>query len=79
MEAGELGAGGEERPQFSPRPPSWCPRERSRTWGQLSFVLSFCLSFEISLVRFTSSWDRPGRRAKGSYNKPPDRQVEAGV
>jgi len=31
----------------------------------LSFTLAF-LSFVIPLVRFASSWDRPGRRAKGA-------------
>jgi len=28
-------------------------------------------SFVISLVRIISSWDRPGRRAKGACNVPP--------
>jgi len=58
MEAEYIGARREEQPQFSPRPPSWCPQKRSRVWGLVSFALSFCLSFEISLVRlhFLIGW-----------------------
>jgi len=40
--------------------------KRSRMWGRPSFVLSLVFPV-ISLVRITSSWDRSGRRAKGSF------------
>jgi len=52
-----------------PRPLSWHPQTRTRGRPALSFVSFFCLSrslgffaFVISLVRISSSWDRPGRR-----------------
>jgi len=74
---GELEAGPRSRKLgelhcSSPRPTSWRPRERFRGVYSAflsSFPLSFTLallSFVVSLVRITSSWDRPGRRAKGS-------------
>ena len=64
--AGELGVGGGGRYRCSyPRPPSWHPQTWSRIVGTFSFALSFVSLFAISLVRATSSWDRPGRRAKG--------------
>jgi len=50
-----------------PHPLSWHPQMRCRGQITVSFVLSFgrILSFVISLVRTISSWERPGRRAKG--------------
>jgi len=51
---------------FSPRHPPWRPRKRIRG-GRVSF--SFVLSFVFSLARFISSWDRPGRRTKGSLQR----------
>ena len=51
---------------FSPRHPPWRPRKRIRG-GRVSF--SFVLSFVFSLARFISSWDRPGRRAKGGLQR----------
>jgi hypothetical protein len=48
-------------PFFSPYSP-FVSRKRSRILGWLSFV--------ISLVRFISSWYRPGRRAKGACKVP---------
>jgi hypothetical protein len=51
---------------FSPRLPSWHLQKRSRGGAMLSFVLSFV----ISLVQFLpQSWDRPGRRARGSLKR----------
>ena len=53
-----------------PRPLSWHPQTRTRGGPlfRLCLPLSFGLffSFVISLVPSLSSWDRPGRRAKGS-------------
>jgi len=60
LEEEEQGAGGKE-PGAADRQPvltrwtSWRPQERGRR-----FHLS-----PVSLVRITSFWDRPGRRAKG--------------
>jgi len=48
-----------------PRPPSWHPQASIRTPGDGSLCSSLCISFVIFLVRLISSWDRPGRRAKG--------------
>jgi len=65
----------------SPRPTSWRLQERCRGTNR-SLVFSFlCLSRSLffPLVRFTSSWDRPGRRAKrGAYNEPPLRGQRTG-
>jgi len=60
-----------------PRPPSWQPQTRIRGRAALSFVSFLCLSlsfgpfssFVISLVHTSSSWDRPGRRTKGSLQR----------
>jgi len=54
---------GEGPPLFLPTPDFMGPQERARFRSHLS--LSFVFSFVISLGRFTSSWDRPGRREKG--------------
>jgi len=44
------------------------------------FLCSFlCLSFVISLVRVISSWDRPGRGAKGSLQRAAVARVADGV
>jgi len=46
-----------------------------------SFFLSFCsdsFSFVISLVRAISSWDRPGRRVKGSLQRAASRGQRTG-
>jgi len=51
---------------FSPRPRSWHPWKR--TSGRVS--VSFVLSLVVPSARFISSWDRPGRRAKGSGREP---------
>jgi len=73
--AGAEGAGVGGTPCSCPRPTSWRPQERFRRWAvffpsffPLSFTLAL-LSFVISLVRTTSSWDRPGRRAEGSLQQ----------
>jgi hypothetical protein len=55
-EAEELGG---NNPCSSPRPPSWRPRTRFRERATVSFLLS---------LRSTS-WDRPGQRAKGSLQR----------
>ena len=59
------GAGGNHHCSY-PRLTSWRPQGRSR---RFPLSLSFVLSFVISLVRVTSSWDRPGRRAKGHLQR----------
>jgi len=71
--AGELGAGRSHHCSCL-RLPSWHPQTRTRL--RFSFVPFFCLSlslgffsFVISLVGITSSWDRPGQRAKGSLQR----------
>jgi len=73
-EAEELGAGGE---LCTLHPPSWLPQARSRGRARpppvfflwFSITISHVSSFVISLVRSISSWDRPGRRAKGSLQR----------
>ena len=59
--------GGEEPPLFLPTPDFMA----SAGEGSLLFHLSFpfVFSFVIPLVRFTSSWDRPGRSAKGRLQR----------
>ena len=70
-EAAVLGAGeelgGEEQPLFLPTPLHGIGR---RVGGCCA---SSCLFIcRLSLVRITSSWDRPGRRAnRGACNEPP--------
>ena len=59
--AEEPGAGGNHH-CYCPRLTSWRPQVRGSR-----FHLS--LSFVISLVPSTSSWDRPGRRAKGNLQR----------
>ena len=64
-------AGGESH--FScPRLTSWRPQERYKK-PCFHLSLSFVFSFVASLVRTTSSCDRPGRRAEGSCNVSPPR------
>jgi len=66
VEVEELGAEGENLPQFFPTPPSWHPLDV----GACPFLcFLFCLSFVISLVSVVSSWDRPGRRTKVSLQR----------
>jgi len=49
-----------------PRPPSRRPYKRCRGRIMLSFVISFVSFLCYSLVGIMSSWDRSGRRTKGS-------------
>ena len=64
VEATELGARGEEQPLF---PHAILHGVRRRGVGLGGGFRSFVFFlFVISLVRLLSSWDRPGRRAKGS-------------
>jgi hypothetical protein len=81
--AEEPDAGGGNRHCSYQHPTSWRPREWHE--GPDREVLSFSLfslfsifpfvftlaflSFVISLVRVTSSWDRPGRRQKGCLQR----------
>jgi len=66
----------------SPRLTSWHPQERCRRRAGFSFPLSSPLCstlarvyFVISLVRSISSWDRPGRRAKGHLQRAASAQT----
>ena len=61
--ADEAGTGG--TPCSFLRPTSWRQREGARGEPLVFLVISFV----ISLVRSTSSWVRPGRRAKGSLQR----------
>jgi len=68
---------GEELPLFLPCPRSWHPQMRSRGRAALSlvpFLLPATLARSLLFRRdflgaLLSSWDRPGRRAKGSLQR----------
>ena len=65
--AGDLGDGGGGATAVSTHAPLHGIRRRGvEPRGDGFLCSSLCFSFVISLVRLTSSWDRPGRRAKGS-------------
>ena len=59
--------------QPQPNPPQPILASAGEGWGAaLSFSSFLCSSRPLdffSLVRITSSWDRPGRRAKGSLQR----------
>jgi hypothetical protein len=65
---------------FSPRPHSWRPQKKRTARGQFAFFCLFPLSFSfvVSLVRYPSTWDRPGRRAKGSLQRAAFGRTAAG-
>ena len=80
---GNLVMGGSRRCSY-PRPPSWNPHARSRTWGAVSLVLLLAFfffslfSFLISLVRHTLSWTGLGGGQRGACNVPPLRGQRTG-
>jgi hypothetical protein len=74
QEAEGLGAEDEERQVLLPTPSFMASAEEElEVWGQiflcLSFVFSFVISFAMFLGALYYSWDRPGRRAKGSLQR----------
>jgi len=76
-EAEELSAAGgsdagEDRPLFLPTPSFMASADEES--GADAFPMSF--SFVIPLVRTEFSWDRPGRRAKGSSQRATARTAD---
>jgi len=60
------------------------PPRRSWQWqiqsrGRLGLLVSGFVSFVISLVRFHTIWDRPGRRAKGCLHCAASRGLRRGI
>jgi len=60
------------------------PRRRSWQWqiqsrGRLGLLVSGFISFLISLVRFHTIWDTPGRRAKGCLHCAASRGSRRGI
>jgi len=62
--ARELGVVG-ELPLFRPMPPFMAPADEEYDCEDGHLCSFLCLSFVISLMRSSSSWDSPGQKAKG--------------
>jgi len=62
-----------------PPPPSWHRQNRRSGRVMPSFGLSFVFLCELPWCAFTLSWDRPGRRAKGSFQRVAGRGLRTGT